>query len=280
MTAVLFALLLTQQSSVDLDTVLRRATEYVAQYEAELGNLIGTEDYVQTGAWLDNSTPQRVAKRLQRRTSSDFLIIQVGPEWSALRKVNRVDGVKVKESAPAFEDSFEDSPAMNARRLESMKRESTEQNLGDIQREINLPTFALKVLRKNEIGRFTFERAGTAKIDGVSTLKIRFHETSGRSLVQGAKGETLYSTGTMWIEPETGRVLQTEFEVENPFSAFRVKGRIQVTYGTAKKTQILVPTMMIERYESTYHTIDCRADYTNFRPFEVDVKFEIAAPQQ
>src|SRR5262249_51319362 len=161
MTAFLVALLFTQQSSIDLQTVLRRASDYVAQYEADLGNLIGTEDYLQNGVWMDNSNPPRVFKRAQRRTSSDFLIIQVGPEWAALRKVNRVDGLKVKETAPAFEDAFEDSPQANAKRLANMKRESSEQNLGDIQREINLPTFALKVLRKDEIGRFTFERTGT-----------------------------------------------------------------------------------------------------------------------
>jgi hypothetical protein len=36
---------------------------------------------------------------------------------------------------------------------------------------------------------------------------------------------------------------------------------------------------MIERYESLYTTVDCRADYSNFRPFEVDVKFEISLPR-
>ena len=35
---------------------------------------------------------------------------------------------------------------------------------------------------------------------------------------------------------------------------------------------------MVEHYETDYHTIDCRADYSNFRPFEVDVKFEIGKP--
>src|SRR5215831_12610110 len=85
----------TQQSTPELDTVLQRATDYVAQYEAELGNLIGAEEYLQSSTWFDNSHPPRVAKRAQRRTSSDFLIIQIGSEWSALRKVNRVDGLKV-----------------------------------------------------------------------------------------------------------------------------------------------------------------------------------------
>jgi hypothetical protein len=45
------------------------------------------------------------------------------------------------------------------------------------------------------------------------------------------------------------------------------------------KVPILVPESMIERYESLYTTVDCRADYSNFRPFEVDVKFEISLPR-
>jgi len=279
MTTVFLALALMQQSLLDLDTVLARATAYVSQYESDLGNLIGAEEYVQNSVWLDNGIPPRVARKMQRRTSSDFLIIQVGPEWAALRKVNRVDGLKVKETAQSFEDAFDDSPETNAKRLQEMKKESTEHNLGDVRREINLPTFALRVLRKSEVARFSFERAGTAKIDGVQTWKIRFRERSGRSLVAGANGEILYSIGMLWIDPENGRILQTEFEVENPYASLRVKGRILVTYASAKKAQILVPITMVERYESAYNTIECRAEYSNFRPFEVDVKFEISPPQ-
>jgi hypothetical protein len=271
--------LLTAQATPTLDDVLSRATAYVSQYESDLGNLIGTEEYSQSSQWLDNSVPPRVAKRAQRRTTSDFLIIQVGQEWTALRKITRVDGIKTKEKPVAFEDAFEDSPEANAKRLHNMKQESAEQNLGDVQREINLPTFALKILRKSEVSRFSFERAGTAKIDGIQTWKIRFKEQTGRTLVSGAKGESLYSTGTLWIEPETGRVIQTELHVENPYAVLSVKGEISVTYGTSKKVQILVPTTMIEHYESRYNNVDCRADYSNFRPFEVSVQFEIAAPQ-
>jgi hypothetical protein len=269
-----------QQSPTEIGTVLARASEYVSQYEAELGNLIGSEEYVQSSVWLDYSTPPRVAKRMQRRTSADFLIIQVGDEWAALRKVNRLDGNKVKEATPSFDSAFDNSPEANSALLKNMKLESTEYNLGDIQREINLPTFALHVLRKSEVQRFVFERVGTAKIDGVQTWKIRFRETSGQSLVVGGKGETLYSNGTLWIEPETGRILQTEFNVENPYASSRIKGEIDVTYGVGKNVQILVPAYMIEHYESAHNNVDCRADYSNFRPFLVDVKFEISSPKQ
>jgi hypothetical protein len=279
MVTILVALLL-QQPVADLDTVIRRATDYVSRYEAELGNLIGTEYYVQNATLLDSSTPPRVAQRMQRRTSSDFLIIQVGTEWAAIRKVNRVDGGKVKEKPIPFEDAFDDSPAANSKRLQDMNIESTEYNLGSVRRDINLPTFALKVLRRQEVPRFSFERAGTAKINGLQTWKIRFHETSGQSLVVAANGAMLYSRGMLWIEPDTGRVIQTEFELDNPYSVPPVRGHIVVTYNAGKKTQLLVPEVMTERYESMYTIVECRADYSNFRPFEVDVKFEIAPPQE
>jgi hypothetical protein len=280
----LFAISITatsaEQGQTELDAVLARASDYVSQYEAELGNLIGNEEYVQSSVWLDSGTPPRVAKRMQRRTSADFLIIQVADEWAALRKVTVADGNKIKEATPSFDTAFDNSSEANSALLKSMKLESTAYNIGDIQREINVPTFALHVLRKREISRFSFERVGTAKVGGIQTWRIRFHETSGHSLVVGGKGETLYSNGTFWIEPETGRVLETEFIVENPYASSRIRGEVDVTYGAGKNVQILVPTSMNEHYQSAHNNVDCRADYSNFRPFLVDVKFEIAPPKQ
>jgi len=270
------------QTSPELASVLQRATDYVTRYEAELGNLIGAEEYVQNAVWLAPTARgnNQVAKRLQRRISSDFLIIQVGREWAAVRKTNRVDGSRLKQTEPAFEDAFDDSPDGNEKRLLIMKGESTQFNIGDILREINLPTVALKVLRKNEVSRFVFERAGSGKVEGTQAWAVRFREQADPTLVIGGKGEFLYSNGTLWIEPETGQVLRTEFIVENHFTASRVKARVVVTYTQGKNVKMLVPALMEEHYESEFNTVDCQAFYSNFRPFEVDVKFEIHPPDQ
>jgi len=270
------------QNSHELISALQRATEYVTQYEAELGNLIGNEEYVQNAAWLaptGRGNPM-VAKRLQRRVSSDFLIIQVGPEWAALRKANRVDGSKVKETEPAFEDAFDNSSEANQKRLLAMKAESIRYNIGDIIRDTNLPTVALKVLRESEVSRFVFERAGSSKIEGIQAWVVRFREQASPTLVIGGKGEFLYSNGTLWIEPETGRVLRTEFIVENRYAPARVKARIVVTYSEGKNIKLLLPSLMDEHYESEFNTVDCKAYYSNFRPFEVEVKFDIHPPVQ
>ena len=272
---------LQQQSLPDLTAVLQRATEYVTRYEEQLGNLIGNEEYVQNAVWLESTRyGPRVGKTLRRRVSSDFLIVQVGSEWNAVRKVNRVDGAKVKEAEPAFEDVFDNSPAANLTRLLNMRADSTRYNIGDIIRDLNLPTFSLKVLRKSEVSRFAFERSGSAKIEGIQTWAVRFHEQRTPTLVIGGKDQPLFSSGTLWIEPETGRVLRTEFVVENPYTSSRIKGAITVSYAEGKNIRMLLPSLMEERYETEFNTVDCKAFYSNFRPFEVDVKFEIHPPDQ
>jgi hypothetical protein len=251
--------------------VIQRATAYVAKYEAELGNLIGNEEYLQT--WSNNRS------RKQRRTSADVLLIEVGNEWSALRKVNRVDGNKVKEPENTFEESFGDSPADNTKRLVEMKEDSTRYNLGDVLREINSPTFPLKLLRESDVWRFSFEKSGTEKIEGVQTWVIRFTERGVQTLVHGDHGEMLHSTGTLWIEPQTGRVLKTEFLVDNPYTTPQVRGKTTVIYSSGKTLNMLLPHSMSEHYETTNSTIDCLADYSNFRRFEVNVKFDYGRPK-
>jgi hypothetical protein len=269
----------TQPQTTDLQTVLQHATAYVDKYEEELGNLIGTEDYSQTVAWKSTTgRPGMIAKREQRRMSSDFLMIQLGKEWQALRKTNRVDGDKVKEKQQDFETAFDDSPQANTKRFNEMKADSTKYNIGGIQREVNLPTFALEVLRKTEVSRFEFEKAGTSKVNGTLTWAVRFKEMRGWTLVHGRPDQELFSHGTLWIEPESGRVLKTEFLVENNFETFPIHARLVVTYGPAKNLDVLVPALMLEHYEDQYDTIDCRADYSNFRKFEVDVKFDLKPP--
>jgi hypothetical protein len=280
LTILLMSAMPRQQPAADLDSVIQRASEYVIKYEEELGNLIGTEDYLQNVAWKNTmGRIGTVAKREQRRISSDFLIIQVGINWEALRKTNRVDGSKIKEAQPEFETAFDDSPAANTRRLNQMKVDSTRYNIGGILREINLPTFALAVLRKNEVSRFEFQRTGTTKVNGISTWEVRFRELRGWTLVHGKPDQELFSHGTLWIEPDTGRVLKTEFMVENNFESAAIKARVVVTYGAAKNLSVVVPEMMMEQYEDQYNSIECRAEYSNFRRFEVEVKFDVAPPK-
>jgi hypothetical protein len=276
------------QSTLDLDTLIKRATDYVTQYEAALENLIGTEEYLQNSTWLtDTRNGTRPSQKMQRRTSSDFLMIKIGKDWRAMRKVNTVDGSKVKQHGPAFQD-FGDSPEANRRLVEALTIQSTAQNIGGIRRDINLPTFALRLLRKSQVARFTFERTGTARLNGKEVWEIRFREVKGPTLVVGLKGEPLYSTGVLSIEPETGAVFRTEYDVVNPYGVDRLTAQIEVTYAMGSNVPVLVPADMVEQYQtvpvpssasgrvrgSQNNIVECHAYYSQFRAFRADVKFD------
>jgi hypothetical protein len=253
-----------QGQAVDLRLLLDRAAEYVAVYEdRQLGNVVATESYIQ------NAGP-----RLQSRMESDFLIVLIGGNRMGVRMVNRVDGKPVKSSETSFEAMMDDSPQGVLKRMAALREESTRYNIGPVLRQINLPTFALKVLRREEAPRFAFERRDTDKINGIEGVEVRFQERRAPTLVHGDKGESLLSSGAVWIEPATGRVLKTEFNVENPYALAR--GRITVTYTENRALKILVPEEMKESYTAGgLNTVDCTARYSNFRSFQVDVKAEI-----
>jgi len=249
-----------QKQTVDVAAILSRAADYVAVYEErQLGNVLASETYV-----------QNYGPRMQRRMESDFLIVLVGKDRMGIRKVNQVDGKPVTSAEPTLEALMDDSPQGVQRRIAALREESSRYNLGPILRQINLPTFALKVVRRQEATRFAFDPHGTDKINGIQGVQLRFQEQRSPTLVHGEHGESLLSSGAVWIEPETGRVLKTELTVENPYAD--VKGRITVTYAPNKALGILVPEEMKEHYEAGRELVDCTAKYSRFRSFNVDVK--------
>jgi hypothetical protein len=94
----------------------------------------------------------------------------------------------------------------------------------------------------------------------------------------GPNPKPLFSTGILWIEPISGRILKTEFSVENPYSKSKATGRMVVEYVENSNLGIYVPKEMVERYESDEGYVDCHAFYSNFRSFGVKVTSEIAKP--
>jgi tetratricopeptide (TPR) repeat protein len=271
------------QTRPDVAAAIQNATAYVRSYEAALGNLILSEDYLQR--WTTAANPASrgasatIAGNRHRRTISDLLIVQVGDEWSAVRKVNSVDGAKVKKKQQEFETAFGDSPAGNSKQLESMRAESSKYNIGIVRRDINLPTFALKVLHVKEAARVVFEAAGTEKIEGVETRVIRFKETGDDTLVHDGRGQPLPSNGRLWIEPESGRVMKSEIHIVNPNPPAPIDSTTEVTYSYSSDLNLLVPKEMTEHYRALGDSIDTVAEYSNVRRFDVKVQFEIATPK-
>ena len=258
----------------DVQAILDRAGDYVAAYlDHELGNVVASEAYLQNATIYVSD--RGVPRQQQRRTESDFLIALVGTERLGVRRVNRVDGVKVKSVEESLDSLLDDSPQGLRKRIAALREESSHYNIGPVQRTVNLPVFALSVVRREEAPRFLFTKEGTSRINGVQTVEFKFRENQSPTLVRGLNGESLVSSGSIWIEADTGRVLKTEFYVENPYPPMKAKGRATVTYTQSKALGILVPDKMNEQYETDLGIVTSTASYSNFRSFKVDSKSEI-----
>jgi hypothetical protein len=270
----LLGLLLTSSTAAqqdDLPQVLHRAAQYVEQYEEhELGSLLATENYLQNATSYSADGRGLVLGRQQSRTQSDFLILILGPERIGLRIVKRLNGAAVKSTVDSFESMMDASPLGMRQSIKAIQDESSRYNIGGVLRKINVPTFALRVAREAEGDRISFKKSGTDKISGIETWEIKFQEKRSPTLVHGELGESLLSSGSLWIEPGTGRIVKTELKVENPLSKPPVKGRIVVTYAVNKALGILVPTQMTENYETVESVVNCIASYSDFRSFKVD----------
>jgi len=99
---------------------------------------------------------------------------------------------------------------------------------------------------------------------------VRFQEIGDARMV--STPDNTPATGRVWIEPVSGRVVQTELTLESRHYA----AKIAVTYKEQPQIALWVPVRMTEDYSESgtaYNMarpaiINARAEYQNFRRFE------------
>jgi hypothetical protein len=254
-----------------LDDVVDRAARYASEYEQQLTAIIAEEDYEQTSN-VDRYRPdgRTYVETRKRSLHSDFLITNSGNRLIAIRNVRQVDGMPIDSA-----HSLDKGPLDGIQRLKS---ESARFNIG-IQRNFHLPTFAMEVLHESNRARFRFERIGEADVDGMRVWEVGFQQTTGPPLIHDlSNGNEFLSSGTLWIEPETGRILQTEIHSDGISAGGLRTASTSVEYRDNGELGFLVPVRMDERYGQTHITLECHAEYRNFRRIEVDVTLNADTP--
>ncbi len=268
---VIAALLVTvgaAQSDTFAD-VMRRAHEYVVVYEDhELSSVMASEHYYQQR--LDRFGRSQMDRVLR----SDYLIVQLPPQedWFALRDVYEVDGMPVSDRADRFRQLFAGPRATVTDRAMAMAAENARFNLGDIYRTINVPTFALRLLRPISRGRIRYQKAGEEQIEGTHTWVVSYEETRGPTFSGTRTGRDLPAHGRFWIEPDTGVVVRSEM-ILGGTRRLRDRATSTVTYGVEPSLGFRVPVEMRERYDrpdrKNADVIVAVATYSGFRRFDL-----------
>ena len=270
-----------------VDVVLARAAAYVAAYEQDLGSVIADERYRQDVFFPAAADPMGMAARLlgnpirRRDLRSEFLLLRAtGPHglWLGLRDILYVDGRSAPDRAP-LQPRLPRDAEMSDKEFERLVNESARYNIGRVTRNVNVPTFALLVVHASVRSRFSFEKREEQRLAGTRTWALAFQEQARPTLIRGSAGADLPATGIIWVDPTSGRVIQTELITDEPLK--HVRTQITVKYRPNSQLGTWVPIEMTEHYlvgpanSFSEQNIDCMATYSNFRRFEVNVKLRV-----
>lgn len=252
----------------ELTLLVAKVREYLAAYVREFSNVVAEEDY-----WQDQPRGWRGGPK-NRQLRSDLLIVKTDSDvgWIQYRDVFEVDGKPVRDRESRVQKLFLENPLTAPDRATEISDESSRYNVGTLGRTINLPVLALALLGPSRIAGLAFERKGEEVVEGVRTVRLNYEERGRPTLIlQTTTRDDAPSSGTLWVEPATGRIIKTLLKVK----ALQTEASMTVTYRPGGNTGIWVPALMEEDYVVDNYQITGKATYKNFRSFNVSTNLEM-----
>jgi hypothetical protein len=281
-----------------LDVVLARAGVYVSEFQRQFSGIVAEERYTQEVKAFARRAgcppagtiaatvvcPEPLVNPLHSELRSDLLLVKPAAArgWLQFRDVFEVDGRPVRDRAERLTGLFLDPSSATVNQIAKILQESSRYNIGDVQRNINTPLFALQFLERANQPRFKFKRTSDRVPDGVrkepavpgafrtstEVWTIEYEEKEPGTMIRTLDHRDLPSRGRFWIEPDTGRVLISELVARNR----KVRGTVDVSYQSEPLLGLLVPIEMRERYDDHHGArIEAIATYGRFRQFQVKV---------
>lgn len=262
--AILLATGALQAVPPSADTIVAKASAYVAQYEAALGGLVAEEDYTQQRS----SRTMSASPRQTRRLKSDFMLVKFTQDepWIPFRDVISVDGNPVGDREARLEQLFLKPGAESRANASRVTNEGARYNLGSMYRNINVPVLGLEYLREANAARCRFTSPHRETVDDQAAWKIDYRELDGPTVIHdGRNGGNVPARGTVWIRESDGAVMRTILRTANRISDVE----IDVKYCQAPSIAVLVPCRMSEHYNVRSEQVTGTATYTNIRQFRV-----------
>jgi len=216
---------------------------------------------------------------VRQELRSVYLIVGGDEGWIPFRDVFERNGVQVHDRVDRLTRLFREGTASRFALARQIMAESTRFNVGDVQRTINIPVLAMLFLLPRHEQQFTFVSDRTERVNGRAAAVFRFEETRRPTLVKtGIPPTDMPSTGRVWIETDTGRVLRTEHRVE----ADQVGATVTVDFREEPRLAFLVPDRMQEVYRVSgiLGTVRGLATYSKYQRVHVSTDEKIAAPKK
>lgn len=263
-----------------LDGVLKRAGQYVLDFEQQLAGVVAEESYVQTSLGAGGA-PLMPGGR--RELKSDVLMVKpIGSaRYLAFRDVFEVDKREVRDRQDRLMKLFLEPGSSTASQVAKIVAESARFNIGRVYRNINLPPFALLFLDPGTQPHFRFRTTKSRRAELAmsspppqSTVVVSYDEIRRPTIIQNRDRGDLFSHGRLWIEPATGRVLMTELLADDS----DLSACVEVVYEEQPGIAPAVPVEMRERYlrRRDGSRTEGVATYGRFRQFQVKVDEKIA----
>jgi len=268
--------------SMASDSVLRRVVQYAERYINELPDFVAEEDYEQSvrpvPARLDYTTTRRSAVT-HRHLRSDFLLVRVPGEPYPLpfRDVFEVDGRTVRDRDDRLQRLFIRMPPDAKNKARTILSEGVRYNIGSVYRNINQPVLPLLFMQPQTIRGFRYTEKGTETVDDITALRLDYVETGRPTIIrQEGTNRDMPSTGSIWVTPESGRVVRTLLRTGDGLFVMDTT----VDYRLVDAMDTWMPTLMQELYTTPAELIFGKATYQNFRRFRVRTDETMAIPKK
>jgi hypothetical protein len=194
---------------------------------------------------------------------------------AAFRDVFEVNGVPIRDREERLKKLFLESPATAMAEARRITDESARYNIGNIERNVNVPTLPLLFLQPANRWRFAFRKHSEDVVDGIHTWRIDYSEQARPTFINRTTGGELPVTGSFWVDPMNGRILKTLVRTDKG----ALKMSVTVVYKASETLGIWVPSEMREQYESNGWVVEGQAAYSNFRRFRVLTEEQIKIPK-
>jgi hypothetical protein len=297
--ALVTVLAVPQNAPVSLDAVLARAADHVAALREKAAIIAAKESSVQvlrpygsTRTDLMASGPPlgQLGDPKSRKLQAEFVLMAPAgsPVWQAFRDVFDIDGKSLRPERDRLRKELEAGDGLGVEPLRQLTVESVRYDLAKTPHGVNVPTFPLVFLQRDQQKGVAFEKKSEKTVDGVRVWVVSFRETAP-PLARLIDGTPQPSRGEFYIEPASGAVLRTHLVFDSseaygdrathPGQGQFVGGRslatgrsesvqrvtIDVSYKRNAQLDAWLPVEMRELYDRQDEVVNVTATYSDYR---------------